>query len=572
MHFEDLLAEIGSFGLYQRLLCFVLIPLTTGVVGLTFYVQLFLLTAPPHTCLQEPRPQSAGDQAAHPLYQDLSRLLNDTAYDTPARLPYTCHQFDPNVTSAYITSSDINLTSLGQLPPPNMPCVNGWQYNFDHIFPTYTSQHDWVCTEAWRPYMVVTVFWIGNTIGSWLWGALSDTCGRRPTVVASLAVYGAAGVASVFINNFYGFVALRFLVGTSHHTVSHLPFVLVVEYCGVESRVVPLLTLMMSYTLASILIPALAFVVWDGFTLALITALLPLVLLLAFRWIPESSSWLVARGRGEAARAQLTTVAKVNGHQLPQEMVTQLLHDADDGEEGHSGYRKRDAKGGHRSQTSIIHAIKYPSLRKNILLVLLIWMLACMCYYGHCQNTAHLASNVFMSYLLGALVEVPSWCVPWLIHRLGRRRPLTATFLLSGVAGLVYALVPADMEWLLLVVALAGRATITGAYYITLQYCPEVFPTVVRGQGVALAETLGGVAIFLSPSIVYLGEWQKRAPLMVFSGLSVMGGMATLLLPETAGVVLPQTLHNADLFFSQAATPCSRCSLTGGERETEADL
>lgn len=60
------------------------------------------------------------------------------------------------------------------------------------------------------------------------------------------------------------------------------------------------------------------------------------------------------------------------------------------------------------------------------------------------------------------------------------------------------------MEWLSLTLALVGRSTITGAYYITLQYGPEVFPTVVRGQGVALAETLGGIAIFLSPSIVYL--------------------------------------------------------------------
>ena len=51
---------------------------------------------------------------------------------------------------------------------------------------------------------------------------------------------------------------------------------------------------------------------------------------------------------------------------------------------------------------------------------------------------------------------------------------------------------------------MVGRAAITGAYYITLQYGPEVFPTEVRGQGVALSETLGGVAIFLSPLVVYL--------------------------------------------------------------------
>jgi len=46
--------------------------------------------------------------------------------------------------------------------------------------------------------------------------------------------------------------------------------------------------------------------------------------------------------------------------------------------------------------------------------------------------------------------------------------------------------------------------TMTAAYYIALQFGPEIFPTVIRGQGVALAETLGGIAILLSPAIVYL--------------------------------------------------------------------
>lgn len=69
-------------------------------------------------------------------------------------------------------------------------------------------------------------------------------------------------------------------------------------------------------------------------------------------------------------------------------------------------------------------------------------MLGCMCYYGHCQNTAHLGSNMFTSYLLGAAVEIPSWSAPWLINRLGRRLPLTVLFLLSGGASVLYALVP----------------------------------------------------------------------------------------------------------------------------------
>ena len=45
---------------------------------------------------------------------------------------------------------------------------------------------------------------------------------------------------------------------------------------------------------------------------------------------------------------------------------------------------------------------------------------------------------------------------------------------------------------------------VSGAYYICLQYGSEIFPTVIRGQGVALCEIVGGIAIFISPLVVYL--------------------------------------------------------------------
>jgi hypothetical protein len=52
MHFEDLLAEAGGFGLYQKVLCFVLIPFTTGIVGLVYTCQLIVLSVPRYRCDQ----------------------------------------------------------------------------------------------------------------------------------------------------------------------------------------------------------------------------------------------------------------------------------------------------------------------------------------------------------------------------------------------------------------------------------------------------------------------------------------------------------------------------------------
>ena len=50
MHFEDILNNISGFGRYQKILCFTLIPSSTGLVGLIYYVQLIVLSAAPYEC------------------------------------------------------------------------------------------------------------------------------------------------------------------------------------------------------------------------------------------------------------------------------------------------------------------------------------------------------------------------------------------------------------------------------------------------------------------------------------------------------------------------------------------
>ena len=75
-------------------------------------------------------------------------------------------------------------------------------------------------------------------------------------------------------------------------------------------------------------------------------------------------------------------------------------------------------------------------------------MIAYMCYYGHTQNTSHLGSNILISYLLGALVEIPAWGAPWLIEKLGRKPPMMVAFVLSGIAGILYSVFVAFGEFI----------------------------------------------------------------------------------------------------------------------------
>ena len=62
---------------------------------------------------------------------------------------------------------------------------------------------------------------------------------------------------------------------------------------------------------------------------------------------------------------------------------------------------------------------------------------------------------------------------------------------------------------------------------------------------------------FYSIVVPLQGKDQPELPLLIFGGLSFAGAAASLLLPETAGRSLPQTLEDADGFGRDREGCCS---------------
>ncbi|XP_037073732.1 organic cation transporter protein-like [Pollicipes pollicipes] len=301
---------------------------------------------------------------------------------------------------------------------------------------TYYSQNDWVCNDAWRPFVVHAVFWVGNIVGSWIWGTISDKVGRRPATLASFVVYAAGGALTLaWPSSMAALAAVRFLVGTAHHTISHLPYMLVIEYCGARARVYPLLALIGSWGVGGALLPWIAYLVWDwripDAALQPAAPAHPGVLQVSGaeegRYIPESSSWLMVRGRGEEAATLLRKMAAINGQTLDEEAFGEVLIDM-------------TARDPDKETQSILLVRKHPRLMKNMVLVILLWMVSCLCFYGHTQNTGNLGGSVFSSFSLGATTELLAMTVPFIINARGRKWPMALFFVTSGLCGLLYAL------------------------------------------------------------------------------------------------------------------------------------
>ena len=131
-------------------------------------------------------------------------------------------------------------------------------------------------------------------------------------------------------------------------------------------------------------------------------------------------------------------------------------------------------------------------------------MAGSLSYYGLVQNTTNMVKvdkvDIYMSYFLGAVVEIPCWSVPFIIAKAGRRWTLLVLFICSGFCCLSsgFIALPQVLNYLdknfvnisiilpqiSIIVALIARMTANGAFNVCLQYSSEIFPTVIRGKGV----------------------------------------------------------------------------------------
>merc|ERR1719495_161537 len=90
-----------------------------------------------------------------------------------------------------------------------------------------------------------------------------------------------------------------------------------------------------------------------------------------------------------------------------------------------------------------------------------------------------------------------------------------------------------------------GRFFSTYAINTGFQYITEIFPTCLRGQGVAMATLFSSVAQIASPYIVYSSVLHPDAPFYIIGILGLLGMLPGIFLPETAGISLPNTMEEA---------------------------
>lgn len=340
-----------------------------------------------------------------------------------------------------------------------------------------------------------TWFFVGMLLGAFLFGRLADRVGRRPVLMATVAIDACFGVASSFAPDFTWLLALRFLTGIGVGGTLPVDYTMMAEFLPSDRRGRWLVLLESFWAVGTVLLALLAWVAqgWgaDAWRLIFLATGLPALVGIVLRLaLPESPLYLSRSGRTAQARTVLERVARVNGRTAPIPPLGPEI--------------------AHRTPVSALFS---PQLRRRSAALLAAWMLVSIAYYGvfvylplklGAEGFGFMRGQPFL--VLLALVQLPGYALAaYGVERWGRKPTLIGFLLLSAVGCMLFSLghTPALVVGSTLLMSFALLGTWAGLYAFT----PEVYPTGLRASGMGLAGALARFGGLLAPSIV--------APVMV---------------------------------------------------------
>ena len=218
--------------------------------------------------------------------------------------------------------------------------------------------------------------------------------------------------------------------------------------------------------------------------------------------------------------------------------------------------KKGDEKSSN-SHRGIMDLFTHQSVCIVTVVMMLSWCVTSMVYYGLALNVKHLEGNLYINFVLGSLIELPSFVVTQaLLSKFGRR--LSLFFLLLGSSASCFLCMFLQLEdgsnvTVISMAALGGRFCICAVYTVLYVYSAELFPTIVRNAGMGVSSLSARIGGMIAPFIVLMGDHHASLPMFVFALCALFAGIAGLKLHETQGKRMPETFEDLEESHSKKA-------------------
>ncbi|XP_020788518.1 solute carrier family 22 member 13 [Boleophthalmus pectinirostris] len=524
MNFDQILAAVGGFGKYQKIL-YIWICLPNVLLAFHMMVSIFTGATPPHLC------RDSLDPVARNGTFDYTPLILNSSEDS-------------------CSWSERSLQDNRSAP---LRCVHGWVYSNETFQSTTVTEWDLVCENARLNSIGSSIYMFGLLVGSVVFGSLADRYGRRLILLLSIALQTVFGVAVAFAPNFTVYVMLRFVVGATISGVIINAFVLGTEWTCTKRRMLAGITTDYAFGLGYMMIAGIAYLIRDWRKLQLAISA-PGFLLIFYIWVlPQSARWLLANNRKDEAIALLRKAALVNGRELPPTLQVE----------------KCEVGGGSKHRHTALDLVRTPKMRKRALILFYIWFVNVLVYYGLSLGVSRLGTNLYLTQFVFGLVEIPARSIVLFVLPFSRRFSQSGFLAVGGLACLFMLAVPADQSNMLTGLAMVGKFGITASFAVVYVYTAEIFPTVLRQTGIGVSSMFARMGGVLAPIINMIHSHSPTTPLVIFGTAPVLGAVLALMLPETADKPLPDTVEDVENWntrtpadIEKLKVPADMCELT----------
>ncbi|XP_038065659.1 solute carrier family 22 member 15-like [Patiria miniata] len=411
--------------------------------------------------------------------------------------------------------------------PKARPCSH---YTYSNEFTSIVTEWDLVCGNAYKVGLVQSIFMFGVLTGVMLFGMMADKYGRRKISLLGLILMSMFGMLSALTQSYVQFAVTRFLLGMATGGVILCSFVLATENLGTAYRGPAGTILQAIFCIGIMLFAVLAYFI-RSWRVLLFTTTLPLIGYLSINWlVPESPRWLASQGRVSEAEDILYYIGHTNGKNITKAMVKLKISS-----------NPTSAK-----QYGILDCFRTPVIRSRMIIMIFTWFTCSMVYYGLTMNASNQGGNMYTSFALSGVAELPAYAVCFLLlNKFGRRKLLLMSTFTAGITCLSLVTVPAhpETENLRISLAFVGKMGIAAAFNIVYIFASELLPTVVRNSGMgvcSVAARFGGV---VAPSVIMMGD---LLAFLVFGAAAFISGVLDLWLPETLDKALPESIRDVE--------------------------
>ncbi|XP_041103843.1 solute carrier family 22 member 23-like isoform X2 [Polyodon spathula] len=553
---ESVAPYLGGFGKYQKQLI-LLTWIPALFIGYSQNSDSLLLAQPGYTCKSVT--VSGGNRTINPVSYVNTTNGSRTAY---------VHGND--------SRNEIN----------NADCLcNDRKYNISiGLVKNVVTKWNLVCDSTWKVHIAKFSLLVGLIFGYLVMGVLADWFGRQPVLIVSVIFMLIFGLTVALSVNVTMFSTLRFFEGFCLAGIILSLYVMRIEICDPGNRFMMTMVASFIALLGQLLLPGLAALCRDWQVLQAVI-ICPFILMISFICIfPESLRWILATQQYQKSKRLILLITKKNSVDTETD-VKGIMPELE---------RELTKK---PKKTCIVKMVGTRNLWKNILVL----CVNSLTGFGihHCfarsmmknkweNNTASqnndihnhtMLSNFYTDYYTMAGIAVAS-CLAMCpaVGFMGRRGGLLMFMILTALASLLqlgflnligkYNLHhDTDLKETInrkfsIAFSIIGMFSSHAVGSLSIFFCAEITPTVIRGGGLGLVLASAGFGMLTAPIMELHNQKGYFLHHVIFACCTLICIICILLLPESRHQNLPETILDGEGYMRQPLLPPKK----GGEQ------